>query len=357
MGTAGCSGSSSAHSASALANAHAPLAAAVPRLLMTDSMSGWAVWPSGALWVLLHTSDGWHDVTNGTPLAVPTGGGLVVGAVADEVGVAVEPFERLTQSPILAKASSAAEWSPAELPGAVANARDAVAISGTVLTAVLDTASGGALVRQSPTGWTTVTTASTLGHGTNLRLDGIRWRSAGVGWLTGHGPAGGSVAFQTTDDGTTWSPLAVATGSFVAALAPCGAGQSWVLPLITASGSTVFERTTDSGRSWSAGAPMRLPAGLPAWGCEGNDVWAAARTAGGSDHVFASHDLGAKWVDRGAAPKGLTDLSPTAGGAGFATSRSGHDATLWSVGADGARFVKLPLPSWVASLGGQTSKS
>lgn len=324
---------------------------------MTDGMSGWAVWPSGALWVLLRTSDGWRDVTNGTPLAVPTGGGLVVGAVPDEVGVAVEPFERLTQSPILTKAPSATEWSPAELPGRVADARDAVAISGTGLTAVLDTASGGALVRQSPTGWTTLTTASTLGHGTSLRLDGIRWASAGVGWLTGHGPAGGSVAFQTTDDGATWIPVAVAAGSFVAALTPCGAGQSWVLPLVTAVGTTVFERTTDGGRSWSAGAPLPLPAGLPAWGCKGADVWTAARTGGGSDHVFASHDLGATWVDRGAAPVGLTDLSPTAGGSGFAMSRRGRDATLWSVGADGARFVKLLLPSWVANLGGPTSKS
>jgi hypothetical protein len=73
--------------------------------------------------------------------------------------------------------------------------------------------------------------------------------------------------------------------------------------------------------------------------------------------VFASPDLGATWVDRRAAPKGLTDLSPTAAGSGFATSRNGHDATLWSVGADGARFVKVPLPSWVANLGGPTSKS
>ena len=197
LGTAGCSGTSSAHSASAIANAsRAPLPAAAPRLLMTDGTSGWAVWPSGALWVLLRTSDAWRDVTNGTPIAVPTGGGLVVGAADDEVGVAVEPFERLTQSPILTRSSSATEWNPAELPGPVADARDAVAISGTALTAVLDTATGGALVRQSPTGWTTLTTASALGQGVRLRLDGIRWASAGVGWLTGHGPAGAPSRFR-----------------------------------------------------------------------------------------------------------------------------------------------------------------
>jgi len=68
---------------------------------MRDGRSGEAVWPSGAAFLLLHTVDGWQHVTNITPVAVPTGGGLTMAASSRELVVAALPFDRLLVSPLL----------------------------------------------------------------------------------------------------------------------------------------------------------------------------------------------------------------------------------------------------------------
>jgi hypothetical protein len=87
-------------------------------------------------------------------------------------------------------------------------------------------------------------------------------------------------------------------------------------------------------------------------GCAGDTVWLDSRSAG-HDHLLASADSGARWTDRGEAPDALTDLSPTSGGAGYATSGGAHPR-LWRVSGDGARFSPIALPAWVASLAKQT---
>ena len=88
----------------------APLPAASPWLLMRDGRSGEAVWPSGAAFLLLHTVDGWQHVTNITPVAVPTGGGLTMAASSRELVVAALPFDRLVVSPLLRSTSSGKSW-------------------------------------------------------------------------------------------------------------------------------------------------------------------------------------------------------------------------------------------------------
>jgi hypothetical protein len=90
------------------------------------------------------------------------------------------------------------------------------------------------------------------------------------------------------------------------------------------------------------------------WGCSGDDVWLVAGSAHGEE-IFASSDRGATWSRRGSAPAGLTDLSPTGGGTGFAAS-GGRQPTLWAVTGDGARFTSVALPSWVATVGGTTGE-
>ncbi|MEP7021798.1 MAG: hypothetical protein ABI808_14225 [Pseudonocardiales bacterium] len=319
---------------------------------MNDGAVGLAVWPSGHSWLLLRTSDGWKHVENRTPVAVPTGGGLVTAVAAKSIAVAVGPYDRLTQSPVLSGGTTGV-WRPTELPGAVSNARSAVSLAAGRVSAVLAGARG-TVVSQTGNRWTRLTDASSLAPGGGLRLDGVTWASETLGWLTGHGRAGAAVAFQTTDAGHSWSALR--HGAAVAALAPCGNRADWLLPIISGDGTVRVDHTIDGGRTWTTGAPVRLSSGPPAWGCRENLVWMAGR-AGPGNRVFASSDAGATWLDAGAAPPGLTDLTPTGDGTGFAASTTSHGPTLWSVTADGAQFTSLELPGWVATLGSQMTNS
>lgn len=325
-----------------------PLSAARPALAMASAEEGWAVWPSGDLWLLLHTDDGFRHVANRTPLGVPTDGGLVASAAGQQAVVAVEPVERLVRSPVLT-ATGPSAWEPAELPAGVVGSRAGVAFRGTQVTALVRGA-GGRLLAQAGDGWRVVAAASQLPGASGLVLDGVTWADESVGWLTGHGRAGGAVAFRTTDGGATWAPVATHVPGAVAALAPCGSGTSWSLPVLDATGGVVVLRTEDGGADWQAGQRLARPAGEPAWGCAGPEVWLAAGAAG-HDVVQASSDGGLTWTREGAAPADLTDLSPTGGGAGFAAS-GGRHPRLWAVAGDGRRFTPVALPSWTATLGG-----
>jgi hypothetical protein len=289
---------------------------------------------------------------------VPTGGGLVAAQGATQgaaVAVAIGAFDRLAVSPLLSAATIGAPWSPAELPGAASTSRGAVAV-GVGQAAVVLAAAQGTLVAGDADRWTQLTTAATLDPKRRIRLDAITWANGSLGWLTAHGSSGVAMAFQTTDGGHSWHGFDLASGSSVAALAPCGAGEQWLLPLISVNGYIQVERTADGGRTWSAGQLLALAAGLPTWACHGHQVLLAGR-AGKADHVFASVDDGASWHDRGAAPAGLSDLAITGDGTGFATSMTSHGPMLWSVSASGARFSPLALPTWVKTIGAQTGQS
>jgi hypothetical protein len=321
-----------------------PLPATAPYLEMTGPNAGVAVWPSGTAWLVLSTEDGFAHVTNRTPQGVETDGGLVATVTAGGAIVAVGAHERLLRSPVLT-ADPAWHWSAGELPGAIADSR--AAVSSTPTTAVID-ARGGTQERRDNTDWTRVTDAGALAPGTTL--DAITWASARVGWLTGYGH-GRAAAFGTTDAGATWTPVPQATGSITAALAPCGSGSSWLMPVIRSGTTILVLRTADDGARWTPGAAVAVADAGPVVGCAGETLWLDSRSAG-HDRILASSDGGASWTDRGAAPDRLTDLTPTAGGAGFATS-GGEHPQLWRVTGDGAQFSPVTLPGWVASLGKQ----
>jgi hypothetical protein len=335
--------------------AAAPLPATTPHVVMADARTGWAVWPSADSWLILHTSDGWAHTDNATPVGVPTGGGLVLADTADgSAAVAVGPYERLLFSPLLVR-TAVTTWSPEELPGAVADARSAVSLDGSGTTAVLRTGRG-TVVARGASGWRIVTDAARLAPGRRLRVDSVTWADRDRGWLTGHGDGRSPVVFQTNDAGRTWAPLRLGDGTSAAALAPCGSGQTWVLPVISPAGRIAFPRTRNGGRSWTQGGSLRLAAGAPAWGCHGDRIWSAGRAAG-RDHVFSSADGGARWQDRGQSPDDLVDLVPLGGGTGWATTGKGVTATLWTVSADGAQLRRHRLPAWVSTIGASGSQS
>jgi photosystem II stability/assembly factor-like uncharacterized protein len=321
---------------------------------MSDAERGWAIWPSGDSWLLLRTTDGWHTVTNATPVAVPTGGGLVVDNAGATVAVAVGAYERLLRSPVLTKPAIAAQWRANELPGAIMNDRNALSLAGQRLSAII-TRAGGTVVMAQRNGWNTLVSANSLDPDGRLLLGTVSWANSRIGWVTGRGWLGAPVAFQTTDGGHRWRPIQVAGVAPVEALAPCGEGRRWLLPVI-GRGRIALERTTDNGRHWYAGTSLPLPSGSPAWGCHGDHVWLEARS-GKSQHVFASDDGGQTWAERGPAPRGLSSLVPGPGGSGFAASRTAETTAMWVVTGDGRHFVPRALPGWVATLGAQESGS
>jgi len=278
----------------------APLRTASPWLLMSDGRSGDAVWPSGAAFLLLHTVDGWRHVTNITPIAVPTGGGLTMAASSRELVVGALPFDQLVVSPLLRSPKSGTTWSPDQLPGALTLGRQSVALGPRGATAVLRQA-GGTVVEKGEHGWSVLTDASRLAPGGHLHLDGLRWGAGGRGWLTGHGPAGSPVAFTTNDFGRRWAAVAGLAPDAVAALTPCGGDQAWVLPVVRARGTMSIAASVDGGATWATGAPLTVPHGSPAWGCHGQDVWMLGGAASG-DHVYSSANAGVTWTDHGAAP-------------------------------------------------------
>jgi hypothetical protein len=247
---------------------------------------------------------------------------------------------------VLSRPVSSAVWQPAQLPDAVVGDRRAVALRAGRVTAVT-AAAGGTVVMADGGGWATLVTGRQLGGGLNLQT--VTWADARVGWVTGQGPVGSLVAFQTMDAGAHWSALPVTGVATIGALAPCGAGQQWLLPVIGEHDIRIW-RTADQGRSWASGAALPLAAGTPAWGCAGTAVWMSAPTKG-HDRLFASADSGRNWKDHGTAPVGLESLTLAGGGNGYAISHAGSTTTLWAVSADGANFTSRAVPDWVASMG------
>jgi hypothetical protein len=157
------------------------------------------------------------------------------------------------------------------------------------------------------------------------------------------------MAYRTIDSGAHWTPIDATRQGIVAALAPCQGTRSWLMPVIAADGTERILRTADAGQHWQAGAAEPTPSGAPAWGCLGEQVWLAAGASDG-DRIVTSNDEGGHWNDRGQAPPGLSDLTPTGAGVGYAASDDGGPQ-LWRVTGAGSRFTRIPLPPWVANLG------
>jgi hypothetical protein len=226
----------------------------------------------------------------------------------------------------------------------VSGARGAVASSAVGLTAVLS-APPVAVVRDAEDRWPALAGPPQPAGG---RLDSVTW-SGRLGWLTGHGSAGTAMAYRTTDSGAHWAPIDATRHGVVAALAPYEGARSWLLPVIAADNTERILRTADDGEHWQAGAAEPMPSGYAVWGCWGEQVWLAVGGPDG-DRIVTSNDEGGHWSARGQPPPGLSDLTPTGDGAGYAASDDGSPK-LWRVTGDGSRFTRIPLPPWVATLG------
>lgn len=310
---------------------------------MSSSMSGIVVWPAGADWLVLSTADGFLHVANRTPAAIDTEGGLSAAVAGSDEVVAIGPTDRLARSPVLI-AHSGAQWQPTEPPGAITPAVGSVVVAGGAEYAVL-TGHDGTLVRYgADSRWTAVTDGARLARDAAVTLDTAVW-SGTDGIVTGHGSGGAALAYRTTDDGANW--VAVPGTSGVAALRPCGAAPTWSVPVIDAGGE--LRMISGDGRS---GDPVKVGSGAVAFGCQEADVFVV------DEHgtLEVSSDSGRHWQARAGVPPAVTSLAPIAGGGGYATS-AGSTPTLWRVSADDLHFTRVPLPAWVAQLGGQGGDS
>lgn len=308
-----------------------------PYVVMSNPRTGVLVWPSGANWLLLTTTDGFRHVVDHSPPAVDTGGGLAVAPDGTRTSVAIGPVERLLRSPLLV-ADRAWRWQPDQTPGALADARRSTAAADGATYVVLR---DGRVAELAHGRWTTLTSAARLVRGGGFEPDTVSAIGSHELVVTGHGSAGTATAYRSTDAGRSWSAVPGTAGAAVAALAPCVTSSGPAVPVLDASGRLRLVR------SGTAGAPVQVGRETVALGCSG----ATVLTVDSAGKVETSTDDGRHWGTSGEAPAGLTDLEPTGGGAGFAVSGGAHPQ-LWRFTGNGTRFVPVPLPAWVAQLGG-----
>lgn len=325
----------------------------VPYLQMTGPLSGFALWPSGSAWVVLATSDDWRTVQNRTPLGVPTEGGLVLAARSGNVAVGVLPHELLTSSAVLRSVTAGQTWIPTQLPGALSSSPGALALSKASTWAVLANGSVQA-VGAGTAQWRSVTSSRQLDTTGPLVLTGITFPDDATGFVTGRGPASSPVLFSTSDGGHTWRPVPLPLGTDkgpATAYPPCRTGGTWLMPVRWAGTLRVF-RSPDLLGPWTESPPLASSA-PPVVACGPGELWVATTDEGSAALYLLTPGQG--WNRRGAVPDGIVSLSVSGAGQGFATLENAE--TILSVTPAGpALTTRLPLPDWVASLGGEPAR-
>jgi hypothetical protein len=321
--------------------------AAVPHIVMSGADAGYAVWPSGARWIVLGTADGWRTVTNRTPVAVPTDGGLVLTARAGRVWVGVLPFQQLTVSPVLASDGTSRMWSPTQLPSALAPSATAIARSASATWAVL--ADGSVVtLREGETSWTASTSASELDPTGSLTLAGVSFPAGSIGFLTATRTSGGPTLFVTTDAGATWHDSGVRTGgTAVRPWAPCRIGATWVAP-VQVDDRLLLLTAEDPRGPWRQGPPAPV-AGTALVTCTSQRV-VAVLSDNGSDE-FYSGDPSTGWASLGSSGRHLVAVAAASDTVAFGADADSSRVFRVEL-ARPVRVEDVDLPGWVATIGG-----
>lgn len=348
-----------AAAALALAACAAPTPAAAPgsaraaRIVMTDALVGYAVWPSGVRWIVLGTTDGWRTVANRTPVAVPTDGGLVLSAHGPRVALGVLPYEQLLVSPVLQSSGPGRIWNPSQLPSALAGTSSALARAEGATYAVL--ADGGVVTKPDDApGWTRVTSARKLAPDGALSVTGVAFPDGRTGFVMGSGPSGRPVLF--TGAGSSWTAvdLPLTGGGTATALPPCLAGATWVALVARDGRLDMFTAPAPTG-PWTAD-PELVTAATPLVGCSARRVWAAAPV--GSSDVLSVAPLGGGWQPLGDLGTHLVALTPVSDTEAFAADSDPTHILAISIAAQGrTATTQLPVPGWAATVGGPAMRN
>jgi len=314
---------------------------------MTGPQSGFAVWPSGVRWIVLGTTDGWRTVSNRTPLAVPTDGGLVLSANPTTVAVGVLPHEQLTVSPVLQSTTAGATWVPTQLPGALSSSAASLARSDGATWAVL---AGGSVVTQvdGAATWREATSAATLDPAGHLTLTGIGFPDGATGFVTGSGPGDRPILFVASENSAFQAvPLVLGGTGEATALAPCRVGSTWVAPVVTDGRLIPFTAARATG-PWKAGPALEV-SGTPVVACGPDRVWVIA-PKGSSDELSVAYP-GAQWMLQGQLAARTTSLSVVSSDRAYVSEAAPATLTAVYLGAS-LRSETVPLPDWVETVGG-----
>jgi photosystem II stability/assembly factor-like uncharacterized protein len=324
------------------------------QIVMTSPSDGYAVWPSGVRSIVIGTTDGWRTVTNRTPLAVPTDGGMVLGATSQSVVTGVLPFHLLTISPVLTSSDLGKTWAGSQLPGALNDNPHALARVGETTYAVL--AKTGEVVEQhdGASAWAHLTSPTELDPAGGFTPQGISSPDGQTLFVIGESsPKAAARAFVSRDRGGTWTGLAVGSiGIEQTTDAPCVAASGWLFPVRSQSGVQVARLT--SAFLQTSIAPAVVPASNPALACGGGLVWIAV-TEGDNTRVVTVGSTG-KPHYLGQVSGRITALAPTSATQAFAaTSDVAKIGTLTT--QPSLQLTTTPLPSWVATVGGAAMRN
>jgi hypothetical protein len=323
-------------------------------IVMTSPLTGHAVLPSGSRWIVVGTADGWRTVTNQTPTAVPTDGGLALSAGAGSLALGVLPFELLTVSPVLQSTDAGRAWSHGQLPGGLLNSPDSLSIGPGGVLALVTTGGGqvvGAARARGP--WHVLTTTAGLAPQPPhlVTVSGFGEREVA---LTASGVPSSPLLFVSSDAGATWQSLVLPAGTSATAtaLTPCEVGGFWFVPVVSGS-SLRLDRAASWSGPWSAGAPVPV-GGHPVVACGPQGVWVFGGTGNDDLHVA---DVTGLWTRQGTLTEPVTSAAVVSPESAFATT-SGAATRILKLRLDHSLTeTPIPLPSWVATVGGPPMRS
>jgi hypothetical protein len=321
---------------------------------MTDARTGFAVWPSGVRWIVLGTTDGWRTVQNRTPVAVPTDGGLVLAARGVHAAVGVLPYQQLTVSPVLRSTGSGRVWDPSQLPSALLPAPGSLSLSEHAAFAVLADGSV-AMSSDGSSSWSRVEGFGSSPSVSGTRATGVVFPDGRAGFVTVTGPGDRPVLFAGAEAAETWTPVGLPlSGSAPAvALPPCLAGSTWVATVMQNGRLLLFTAPTSRG-PWTQGQGLAVPA-TPLVACSAHRVWAVIPTD--SEDVLATADLGGAWTTRGSLGGRVSSLAPVSDTEAFASDDDPGRVLRITLTSGATTTQPLPLPDWVATIGGASMRN
>jgi hypothetical protein len=185
---------------------------------------------------------------------------------------------------------------------------------------------------------------------------GVVFPDGRTGFVTAAGVSGHPVLFTVESDGRSWTAvdLPLAGSGTATALTPCLVGSTWVVPVTSDGRLHVFTARTSSG-PWIEGLDLAAP-GTPLVGCSAHRVWVAL--PGADADVLATSDPGGAWTAHGSVGAHLASLAPITDTEAFAADADASRVLHVELPTDTTVTTEvLPLPDWVATVGGSAMRN
>ena len=349
----------------------APSGSTTPALATTVLAMGNLDDPSNTFYELFDRPAGSSTWTLSTPPGVADNGGIVVGpSSVGAVTAGFLPSADLTFSVLATKAAGSSNWSPAELPGALAAEPDGLAAGPSGQTAAVLSSDGTPVLAAAPgtTSWHRLATASALTGGSGgcrvtrvsavavtssgLPVLGTRCTGTDVGLFEPADPAGASVPDLPAPDrwvrvGPSLATTTV-TASTVLRLQPDGTGVAGLVETDGAGRSSVVGVWDPAGGSATMSTPLTVPTGwtvhaTATGGDGGSGLAVLLRGPSASDvRLTTVAGPGQAWSSPGPPPAGTSAVAMV-GDEVDAFVPSGADLRIWAATGGGPWHVTSDL--------------